>query len=332
VSARGGRIARSAARTAARLAACFAVAAVTLTGAPPSSAEAVGAHLALDNDQFNFWQKPGARPDFGYTHGTGFALHFSDAPRALVHLVPGWLLGRTGAGESAPALELTFFQGIYAPWSSPPDEPYAGWLEAAIGVSRQHGESVREVLLHAGVTGPPSLAGKVQRYFHRRFDRGEPLPDWSHQLPFEPGLGLEASGAWVSATSGPAAGWRLAAGPLARIRAGGYAVDLRLGMNLSIGLATVPPWPATQEGTGPSLYVRAEPKVDLVARDEFLDGTLFRASSGPGSNPVVFESEFAFGAGFRHARLEWSVVRRGKEFAGQPSLHTYSSCAFTWLP
>lgn len=303
-------------------------------GVPVAAARAdgVGARFALDNDQFNFWQPPNERPDFGYTHGTELALHFPDAPRRLVRLVPAWLIGRGRAGESAPALEVSFRQSIYSPWADPPDEPYAGWLEAAIGVSRGSGDERRTLMLHAGVTGPPSLAAKVQRYFHHRFDHGA-APDWSHQLPFEPGLGLEARGDWTAAASGPSPGWRLAAGPLGRARIGTYAVDLRLGMNLSLGVATPSPWPATRPAPGPSLYVRASPRIDFIGRDEFLDGTLFRASTGlPGAKPVVAESEIVFGAGWNHVRLEYTVTRRGKEFDGQPNLHTYSTCALSWLP
>ena len=329
MSAPGRRLARLA-RVAARLAA---VGLGLGLGASPARADGVGASLALDNDQFNFWQKPNDRPDFGYTHGTELALHFPEAPRALARLAPAWLIGRRRAGESSPALEVSFRQSIFAPWTDPPDEPYAGWLEAAIGVSRATEDERRAVLLHLGVTGPPSLAARVQRYFHRRFDRGEPLPDWSHQLPFEPGAGVEVRGDWTTAASGPAAGWRLAAGPAGRARVGTCAVDLRLGLNASLGLAAVAPWAATRPSTGPSLSVRASPKLDLVARDEFLDGTLFRESTGlPGSRTIVAESEFVFGAGWSHARLEYAVIRRGKEFDGQPSLHTYSTCTFRWLP
>jgi hypothetical protein len=329
VSAPGRRRARIASGVAGLLAFALGIA----RAATPVHADDVGARFGLDNDQFNFWEKPADRPDFGYTHGTEISLHFPDAPRALARLAPAWLIGRGRAGESAPSLEVTVRQSIYSPWSNPPDEPYAGWLEAAIGVSRAIAEERRTLLLHAGVTGPPSLAGRVQRYFHRRFDHGDPPPDWSHQLPFEPGLGLEAGGEWIAAASGPAAGWRLAAGPLARLRAGTYAVDLRLGMNVSLGRATPMPWPAGRPASGPALYVRARPKLDVVARDEFLDGTLFRASRGfPGAQALVPESEFVFGAGWSHARLEYAVIRRGKEFDGQPTPHTYSSCTFAWLP
>jgi len=328
---------RSPGRRLARAAATFLFACVL---ARSSRADDVGARFQLDNDQFNFWQKPGDRPDFGYTHGTLVALHFANAPRGLARLAPAWLIGRASPGESAPSLEVSFFQGIDAPWtqfgtswSTRVDRPYAGWLEGAIGISRSGRREFREVLLHLGVTGPPSLAGALQRYFHRRFDHGEPLPDWSRQLPFEPGLGLEASGLWTTAASRATSPWQATFGPLARVRAGTYADDLRLGVNLVLGLNPAAPWPAAGASPhGPSLYVRATPRLDLVARDEFLDGPLFRAGGGPGSEPWIGESEVVFGAGWAHARLEYAVLRRSKEFAAQPVPHTYSTCAFTWLP
>ncbi len=189
------------------------------------------------------------------------------------------------------------------------------------------------MLLHVGVTGPPSGAGALQRYFHHRFDHGEPLPDWSKQLPFEPGFGIETAAAWLTAASRASAGWRASFGPLTRVRLGTYAVDLRLGANLALGLNPASAWPPSGSAPrGPALYLRATPKVDLIARDEFLDGALFRSSPGPGAAPVVGESEVVFGAGWTHARLEWAVIRRSKEFADQPVPHTYSTCAFTWLP
>ena len=314
---------------------CAAAALVLAGWTAAARADGVATHFELDNDQFNFWQKPGDRPDFGYTHGTELALHFPSAPRALARLAPAWLLGRAGAGGSEPGLELFFEQAIYSPWTLPADRAYAGWLEGSLGLSRTSPQETRLVLLHLGVTGPPSLAGRVQRYFHRRFDHGEPPPDWSQQLPFEPGIGLEASGAWTTARAGSPDGWRATLGPLGRARLGTYADDLRLGLGVTLGFAPPGPWPAPGPGTrGPALYVRAAPKVDLIARDEFLDGPLFLRDPGPapGARSVVAESEVGFGAGWGHARLEWTVLRRGKEFDGQPAMHTYSTLAFTWLP
>lgn len=309
------------------LAAALAIAA--LVTANPLRADGHAARFTLDNDQFNFWEKPGDRPDFGYTHGTELALHFPHAPRRLVRLVPAWLVGAAG-GETA--LEIRIRQSIYSPWTLPPDRPYAGWLEIAGGISRSSEREGRELLIHAGVTGPPSLAGKVQDYFHRRFDHSKDPPDWSGQLPFEPGLGIEVSRAWLAHNAAQPNGWRSYAGPYGRVRVGTYADDARLTLNFALGLRPPEPWPSSASPKGPSLYLRAAPKLDLIARDEFLDGPLFRQSVMPGASPVVAESELAIGAGTGHARLEWAVMRRTKEFKQQPEDHTYASITLTWLP
>jgi len=294
---------------------------------PVALADGHGARLTLDNDQFNFWQVPDARPDFGYTHGVELAFHAPRAPASLARLAPAWLVGGKTAERS---LEVRVRQAIYSPWTNPPDRPYAGWLELALGLAHTDLQASREVLLHVGVTGPPSQAGATQRYFHRRFDKGEP-PDWSGQLPAEPGIGLEASAARL--TRAPETTWQSFGGWFVRARAGTYALDLRLGATFSAGLGPPRPWPApAPTGSGPALYLRWAPRLDLIARDEFLDGTLFRSSAAPGANPVVPESEFVIGTGWGHARLEWSVLRRGKEFEAQPGPHTYGSLALTWLP
>jgi len=306
-------------------------------GAAPAAgdtarSEPVSARLTVDNDHFNFWQSPGWRPDFGYTHGTEIALRLPHAPRSLARLVPARLLGRDEAGGDV-ALELRLTQHIYSPWRYPPDRSYAGWLGAAIGLSRRTGLEHRELLLILGVTGPPSLAGAVQRSMHTRFADGEP-PDWSGQLPFEPGFGLEAGIVRSLATSGTGGGGPgIALGLAARGRLATHAVDLR------VGLPWVAGWPAPGLGPeaagarrGPSLHVRLEPHVDLIARDEFLDGTLFRSRPGPGARPVVAESEAALGVGWGPALLEWTVFRRSREFDLQPKPHTYSSLALHWNP
>ncbi|MEO5617458.1 MAG: lipid A deacylase LpxR family protein [Candidatus Eisenbacteria bacterium] len=295
---------------------------------PPSN---VSARLTLDNDHFNFWQPPGWRPDFGYTHGTELAIRFPRAPRALARFTPAWLMGEEGR-HGVPSLELRFRQNIYSPWTRPADRPYAGWLEGAVGLSRGNARSHRELLVHAGVTGPPSLAGSVQRTLHRRIDAIAP-PNWDDQLPFEPGVGLEAGAAQRFAAGGGPAGWSAHLGGAGRLRLGTYAVDLRLGIPLVMGWSPRGPWPAaTPRNRGASLYVRAHPHLDLIARDEFLDGTLFRDSPGPGSRALVGESEVAFGCGWNRLQLEWVVFRRSREFDGQPNPHTYASLSAAWNP
>lgn len=299
--------------------------------APADSDSGPAVRVTLDNDQFNFWQVPIRRPDFGYTHGTEIALRLPRAPHAVARLAPGWLLGDETAGGE-PALELRVRQNIYSPWTLPPDRHYAGWLEAAVGVSRSGEHSYRELLAHVGITGPPSLAGTIQRGMHQRYYDGDP-PDWSGQLLAEPGFGLEAGAVSRGLAAGNPAGLRLLAGGSGRARLGTYAVDLRLGLPMVVGWAPPGLWTAgAPVPAGWSIYVRLNPHVEFIARDEFLDGTLFRHDPGPGARPVVAESEAAVGVARGHLGIEWRVLRRSREFDGQPRPHTYSSLAATWSP
>lgn len=297
----------------------------------PASPAPPSVRLSLDNDHFNFWQSPGWRPDFGYTHGTELALRIPRASGSPVRLVPAWASGANRHGGDA-ALEFRLRQNIYSPWVIPPDRPYAGWLEAAAGISYADDRSYREVLAHVGVTGPPSLAGSVQRSLHRRIDGITP-PDWNDQLPFEPGFGLEAGLVARAADHGGPQAWSVQAGVSGRARLATYAVDLRLGIPMVAGWNPPGLWPgARARRPGAALFVRFHPRLDLIARDEFLDGPLFHDRPGPGARAWVGESEVAVGCGWNRLELEWAVMRRSREYEAQPKPHTYASLSATWTP
>lgn len=289
--------------------------------------DAASWQLTVDNDYFNFWQKPDRRPDFGYTHGTELVHITPQAPRVIVRRVPRWLSG--GEGFARTGLEFSARQSIYAPWRLPADRPYAGWLEVAAGLRREDTRSLRRGVLHVGVTGPPSQADRVQKWIHRRFGLGD-APDWSHELPFEPGIGIELESMSRALSSGTAGRLQLNAGPKWRARLGTYAIDLRIGMETVAGW-NVPQWPSAAKHTqGASAYVTAAIHVDAIARDEFLDGPFFRDGRDINKDLVVPEAHTGIGAAYGPATLEWRVTRRAKEFVDQPSPHTYSSLVFNW--
>jgi len=304
-------------------------------GAAPPTRDAsreegrLAARLILDNDNFDFWIPPDQRPDFGYTHGTLIDVDFAGAPRWMNRVTPDWIVGPGPEGES-PVFALRLRQAIFGPWVLPPDRPYAGWLELAAGLTRRSERSRRELLLHLGVTGPPSLAAKTQDYFHHRFQEG-PAPDWSNQLPAEPGIALEWNGATQILALGCDRGLRWRLGPSTRGRLGTFATDLRVALETSAGLNPPAGWGGPIRPAGAfSLYALAAPKVDFIARDEFLDGTVFRSSESVDSKPVVPESEVGVGIGWYGVRAEWRVLRRGKEFEKQPDLHSYGSIQLSW--
>jgi len=299
-----------------------------LAGAGHAAAESAGVRLVVDNDFFNFWQSPDQRPDFGYTHGTELIWEGARAPRGLSRLAPAWLAG-TDSDDGPARVQIRLSQAIYTPWRLPPDRPYGGWLGVGVGIHRETATARREALLNIGVTGPPSLAATMQRYIHHRFGFGVP-PNWSGQIPYEPGIAIEAAAAWQSFTRGSDDGLMLHGGPQWRARLGTYAVDLRFGLETSAGIHPPVPWGATRRTIGAgSLYVLAAARLDIIARDELLDGTLFRHSAGVSATPLVPEIETGIGVRLQRARFEWHVTRRAKEYRIQPVAHTYSSLIFT---
>ena len=300
---------------------------IALALAAPGSAAAGGLRLAVDNDYFNFWQGPRDRPDFGYTHGSELIWEGSGVPAALSRL-PAWL-GGTERRDGPARLQIRVRQAIHAPWRLPPDRPYGGWLGVGVGIRRETATARRDAILHVGVTGPPSLAASMQRYIHRRFGFGVP-PDWSGQIPYEPGIAIEASGASRRFTRGSNDGLMLHGGPMWRARLGTYAVDVRGGLEATAGIHPPLPWGGTTRTPGAaSLYLVAAARIDIIARDELLDGTLFRRSAGVSATPLVPEVQTGIGVRVNRARFEWQITRRAKEYRIQPVPHTYSSLVFT---
>ena len=281
-------------------------------------------HVSTDNDYFNFWVPPDSRPDFGYTHGSELSVHAPTITGVVRWLAPPWLVGSDRDGRAHLVMNLR--QEIYTPWRRAGDQPYAGWLEVGLGVRCESPRSLRRVQLHLGVTGPPSLAEPTQKWVHRMFGFGEPH-DWSKQLPFEPGLILEYESARQPLGSGRPEGLRWSAGPWWRARLGTVVDDVSGGGQVALGLRPLVPWRASDQRaqTGVSAYLTGAARVDVVVRNEFLDGTLFRASRGVAKYPVVPEAEYGIALGYRRLRVEWRVMRRAKDFRTQPMPHTLSS-------
>jgi hypothetical protein len=307
--------------------------ALALAGAraPGAHAQPAAWHLAVDNDYFNFWQPPRQRPDFGYTHGTELVVRGHRIPALVKALAPA-ALERADARFGAPGPVFALRQAIYVPWRRTGDRPYAGWLELGLGIRKESAAGFREGRLRLGVTGPPSLAERTQSMIHRGFGFGRG-PGWGDQLPFEPGASVEYGGASRVLAAGGERGGRLAAATQWRARLGTFATDARLGLDVVLGFDPPPPWrEARFVPRGDALYLIAGARVDLVARDEFLDGTFFRTSPEAGKHSAVPELEYGVGTQIRSARLEWRITRRGREFDDQPELHTYSRLAFSWTP
>jgi hypothetical protein len=237
------------------------------------------------------------------------------------------LLGETDASRPRE-LSLRVRQLIYAPWfTGGSDEPFAGWLEVALVASRASETDARALAFHLGVTGPPSAADRVQHWVHRQFGFG-PAPSWQGELPAEPGFGFEWSGTSTSIAWGRADRLRLLAGPEWRARLATDAIDGRLGMDAAAGWS--PPG-RSRAAAGPvSLYLVGALRIDVVARSQFFDGTLFHRSERARTERLVPEAESGVGLRVVHVRAEWRVHRREAEYTGQPEPHTYSTLSLEW--
>jgi hypothetical protein len=307
------------------------VALATIATATSAAAE-VGSQLTIDNDYLNFWTPPEERQDVGYTSGVELDFTLPVAPHWLKRWVPAGLAGRD-LDPGRPYTIVSLRQEIYVPWSGAEerpdnDRPFAGWLELGVGLRRETPNRLREGRFRLGITGPPSLAEDVHNWFHETFGF-ETRKGWDDQLPAEIGFRIdyEEVRRW---TTPPDEHFRVDVGPRWRARLGTMNTDLRLGADLVTGFDPPPVWGGDRAAENWSLYGTAAVRLDVVLRNGFLEGTFFTPS--PSVDWIVFvpEIQAGIGAQYRHARLEWRVQRRGREFPDQPTPHSYSSLIFTW--
>jgi lipid A 3-O-deacylase len=234
------------------------------------------------------------------------------------------------------------------PWPNPEDRPYGGWLHA--GLLFQHLAAAdaptrsSRLTLEAtvGVTGPASGAEQVQRGFHSAlrhlFGPGtarDPI-GWEAQLPTEPTFHLSAlreqpllwsphadavwsAGAMLGTVfTNASAGATVRVGWLARP----FGLSPLMPSILQALRAQRPAAEAHPEAGLPErtweAYLFARGQARLVARNLFLDGTLFRKSISVRKTPLVGDSELGGAVRTRHVQATLSMVFRSQEMAGPP--------------
>lgn len=239
-----------------------------------------------------------------------------------------------------------------SPFPDPEDRPYAGWLYGAfifqhLYASEEPTDSSRLTLqASVGVTGPAALAGETQRGWHSLLNHifGRTvarLPiGWEHQLPTEPAFQFSALreqpllwSPYVDAT------WSAGA------MLGTVLVNANAGATVRVGLLAhpfnlAPIMPSVRqavaarraaEGLAPQVstravaserareaYLFARGQMRLVARNLFLDGTLFRPSLSVRKTPFVGDSEFGAAVRTGSFQIDASMVFRSQEMADPP--------------
>lgn len=279
--------------------------------------------------------------DRHYTNG----VKFSWLTRDLVSWAPdGWRKNLVDAlpfvnrPDAQKDLGFAFGQNMYTPQDrdrvvpDPTDRPYAGWSYLELSFLSKTETLLDTLSFQAGMVGPHSYAGDVQRAVHRWTGNARPN-GWEYQLKDEPGVNIVYERKWrlyaraLSGTLGadfiPHAGASLG-NIQTYANAGG---TLRLGFNLpsDFGVQLIRPG-----GAGSTPIDDLDPRVSphkswsffifgaadgrAVARDIFLDGNTWRDSPHVNKEPLV--ADLSWGAGLIAGRwqLTFTQVQRTREF------------------
>lgn len=255
------------------------------------------------------------------------------------------------------------------PWPNPDDRPYGGWLHAGLLFQYLHAaerpvDSSRLTLqATVGVTGPAAFAGETQRAWHSALNHifgrtVAKLPiGWDKQLPTEPAFHLsvlrEKTLLWspyvdASWSAGAMLGTVFVNASLgATVRAGVLARPFGLAQIMpsvrrvkqTQGAAEGQPvetgaQPETPERVWEA-YFFARGQARFVARNLFLDGTLFVPSVSVRKTPFVGDSEFGGAVRTGGFQLDLSMVFRSQEMAqppnGRVSGHRFTQIQLSYL-
>ena len=312
----------------------YMVTVLSVAAAAQPSGAARSAMFVLDNDLIAV-RGAGRPPDYDYTQGSTMALSWAGAPQR-VRQFAGGLPGCATAGArrvACVASGLAIRQQIYTPRRDaatpvPGERPYAGWLSASAVAHRVAPGRIRSLEAEVGVSGPPSLAERVQDGVHRLL-RNEAQLGWAHQLRTAPGLvvryGDTRRTEWEVARSATVAATARLGAALGTVVTGLSAgSDVTLGLRAGDGAL---PWnPAEPEiERPPRLYVRAGYRQEIVLRDVFVEG---RGSSGRAAlRTLVGQFEGALGYRRHRVAFEYRHVVRGRAYDAQPVAHAYGSFA-----
>jgi len=289
--------------------------------------------LRVENDNFNFWKHRDDRGDHEYTHGMWVSVTARSAPlwgRALGGGRP------TCDGQpSDRSCLLTVWEGgqrIYTPRTNSPDpidgeRPWAGWLYGAATAVIEAPSDRHAVRLEVGVTGPPSMAGTLQRAVHEIAGFWIPV-GWDNQLPFEPGLLIGYRYARrLDARAGPTRALEIV------LDGGGSAGNVLTaadgGVEARIGYALPATWSDVTHPAQTSLFVLGGVRGEGYLRNLFLDGSTWRESVSVEKNTFIRRHHVGFGGRHRNTELSYIITTRTRAYATEPSGHRYSAFVLT---
>jgi lipid A 3-O-deacylase len=222
------------------------------------------------------------------------------------------------------------------------DVPYAGWLYVTAGHVRNTSKFSDRLAISLGVIGPMSLAGGLQRFWHKAFNFNEPR-GWRNELRNEPGLVLFYERRWKMPLWRSDKGYSVLLAPHGNISLGniftyvGGGLSLRFGRHVSADTAL----PRIQPGMFGSAslesapighrfawYVYVATEGRAVARNIFLDGNSFRDSHSVDKKTFVGDVSTGIVMLFGRQspfRMSYSFTWRSREFHGQNRIDKFGS-------
>jgi hypothetical protein len=236
-------------------------------------------------------------------------------------------------GSTGPCLltRITVGQAIYTPAflfsdePDPGDRPYAGWLYLRATSARVSGGSLASLGLELGVTGKPSLAGPLHRWFHRSLGKHEPQ-GWDHQIPFELAFALQYEASQAVPILEDQHGVSIHLQPRGSLSVGTVRTGAVGGGAILFGW-NAPPLPAWMGPKGNSAFVQIAlgAEAEWVLRDLFLDGSTWGPSGNVERIPVLGRVNACTQVGWHALALEFTATRTTAQFKGQEGSHTVAA-------
>ncbi|HEY8580935.1 MAG TPA: lipid A deacylase LpxR family protein [Beijerinckiaceae bacterium] len=293
----------------------------------PEAEEQGTLSVVVENDLF-------ARRDQSYTSGVRASWVTSPAntPKWAIDLarqVP--LFADWGTVRTEYAIQQTIFTPPNTRLN-PPDpleRPYAGWLNASIGLIGETGSLLDQLSVSIGVVGPASLAQQSQRLVHDILGIDSPK-GWDYQLRNEPTIQLRYQRSWRAlAAYAFSSDYGLDLTPHAGAALGNVYTFANAGVTFRIGKDLQQDYGPPR--IGPSVpgsgyfvprstlgwYLFAGVEGRAVARNIFLDGNTFVDSRSVSRTPLVLDLQAGFSVTLDQLRVSYTHVWRTKEYETQ---------------
>ena len=292
--------------------------------------------VRADNDAFNFWLPPYARPDEEYTSGVRAWVTYAGSAwwdQWMRKGIQSCASGADRCSTRAYSFGQDIYTGVLAPGDTslaPGTRPNAGWLYVQESSRVGSVDRLDETSITLGVTGPPALGGPAQRAFHSldaAFNR--PIY-WATELPFEPGIVLAYDHTQRILAMGGADSFGGDVEPHAGASLGNILTEARAGVRLRGGFRVKHPWLATEEPAKPEVSLVADATVHGIVRNEFLAGTMFRPSQHVQERPFVAEYSAGITLRWKRLTLTYSADHSESEYVTRSSGHTWSRIGAEW--